>query len=82
MLGGTASWGRMALPSEMRVLLSDVRPDKTYLDFSIASAATPVIEKPTEVIIRMEAAPINPSDIDGYMGMVARYAFCGYWVGP
>ena len=72
--GGTHvdSWGWMALPTEMSVLLSDVRPDKTHLDFSIASAATPVIEKPTEVIIRMEAAPINPSDIGVIFGASRR----------
>lgn len=64
----------MALPREMSVLLSDVRPDKTFLDFSLVKRPTPVIEKPTDIIIRMEAAPINPSDIGVIFGASDRLA--------
>lgn len=62
----------MALPAEMSVLLSDVRADKTYLDFSLEKRPTPTIEKPTEIIIRMEASPINPSDIGVIFGASNR----------
>ena len=62
----------MALPAEMSVLLSDVRDDKTFLDFSLAKRPTPTVEKATDVIIRMEAAPINPSDIGVIFGASDR----------
>lgn len=62
----------MTLPSEMSVLQSDVRSDKTFLDFSLEQKPTPTIAKPTDVIIRMEAAPVNPSDIGVIFGASDR----------
>ena len=64
----------MSLPAEMSVLLSDVRDDKTYLDFSLASNPTPTIDGERDIIIRMEAAPINPSDIGVIFGASDRLA--------
>jgi hypothetical protein len=52
-----------ALPAHMSVLLSDVRADRSFLDFALVQRPTPTIAKPTDVIIEMHAAPINPSDI-------------------
>jgi len=62
----------MSVPTEMSVLLSDVRADRSFLDFSLEKMPTPQIEKPTDVIIRMEAAPINPSDIGVIFGASDR----------
>lgn len=62
----------MALPVEMSVLLSDVRSDKSFLDFSLAKKPTPTIDTPRDIIIRMEAAPINPSDIGVIFGASSR----------
>jgi NADPH2:quinone reductase len=62
----------LPLPREMSVLLSDVRHDRRFLDFSLAMVPTPVLTKPTEVIVRMEAAPINPSDIGVIFGASRR----------
>ena len=62
----------MALPASMSVLVSDVRVDKTFVDFSLASTPTPTLTKATEVIVRMEAAPINPSDIGVIFGASRR----------
>lgn len=62
----------MALPPDMSVLFSDVRADKTFLDFSLARKPTPAIEKPTDVIVRIEAAPVNPSDIGVIFGASDR----------
>ena len=61
-----------ALPPTMRVLLSDVRPDRSFVDFSLATRPTPTLTKDTEVIIRMEACPINPSDIGVIFGASRR----------
>ena len=62
----------MALPPEMNVLLSDVRPDKSFLDFSLSKKPTPTIEGPRDIIIEMRAAPINPSDIGVIFGASRR----------
>ena len=62
----------MVLPPQMNVLLSDVRADKTFLDFSIVRKPTPSIQKDSEVIIEMHAAPINPSDIGVIFGASRR----------
>merc|ERR1719284_1448492 len=64
----------MTLPPEMNVLLSDVRPDKAFLDFSMEKRPTPTIEKATDIIVRMEASPINPSDIGVIFGASNRLA--------
>jgi len=58
----------------MSVLLSDVRADKSFLDFSLEKRPTPTIDKPTDIIIRMDAAPINPSDIGVIFGASNRLA--------
>ena len=62
----------MALPVEMSVLLSDVRDDRSFLDFSLAQKPTPTIEGPRDIIIRMEACPVNPSDIGVIFGASSR----------
>ena len=49
----------MSLPAEMSVLLSDVREDKSFLDFSLATKPTPTVEGDRDIIIRMEACPIK-----------------------
>ena len=41
----------MSLPAEMNVLLSDVRADKSFLDFSLSKKPTPEIEGPRDIII-------------------------------
>lgn len=64
----------MAVPAQMQVLISDVRADKTFLDFSLEKRPAPAVEKTTDVIIRMEAAPINPSDIGVIFGASDRLA--------
>lgn len=61
-----------SLPAEMSVLLSDVRADRSFLDFKLAKVPTPQIEKETDVIIEMRAAPINPSDIGVIFGASRR----------
>jgi NADPH:quinone reductase-like Zn-dependent oxidoreductase len=60
------------LPTEMNVLLSDTRADKSFLDFSVVTRPTPTIQKPTDIIIEMRAAPINPSDIGVIFGASRR----------
>ncbi len=62
----------MSLPAEMNVLLSDVRADKSFLDFSLFKKPTPQIEGPRDIIIEMHAAPINPSDIGVIFGASNR----------
>ena len=61
-----------SIPTQMRCLISDVRPDKTFIDFKLAMKPVPQIEKPTDVILRMEAAPMNPSDIGVIFGASMR----------
>jgi hypothetical protein len=56
------------LPPAMPVLLSDVRADRSFVDFKLATRPAPQIAKPTDIVIRMEAAPINPSDIGVVFG--------------
>ena len=62
----------MPLPTEMNVLLSDVRADRSFLDFSLSKKPTPGIEGPRDIIIEMHAAPINPSDIGVIFGASSR----------
>ena len=61
-----------SIPTQMRCLISDVRPDKTFIDFKLAMKPVPTIQKPTDVILRMEAAPMNPSDIGVIFGASMR----------
>eukprot|EP00944_MAST-04C_sp_MAST-4C-sp1_P005182 g5182.t1 len=61
-----------ALPTRMRCLVSDVRPDLSFIDFKLVKKPVPQIEKATDVIIRMEACPINPSDIGVIFGAARR----------
>ena len=46
----------MALPAEMNVLLSDVRPDKSFLDFSLAKQVSACMHR-----------ALAPGDSDGMM---------------
>jgi NADPH2:quinone reductase len=55
------------VPTEMRQLRSLVTPDGT-LELSIALVPTPV-PADHEVLVRMEAAPINPSDLGLLLAM-------------
>ena len=52
--------------------MSDVRPDLSFIDFKLVKKPVPQIEKATDVIIRMEACPINPSDIGVIFGAARR----------
>jgi NADPH:quinone reductase-like Zn-dependent oxidoreductase len=56
-----------SVPTTMRQLRSLVTPDGT-LELSIALVATPVPAE-HEVLVRMEAAPINPSDLGLLLAM-------------
>ena len=50
----TAVFNMERPPAEMSVLLSDVRADRTFVDFSLAMAPTPTLRKATDIIVRME----------------------------
>eukprot|EP00405_Crypthecodinium_cohnii_P016460 CAMPEP_0206451786 /NCGR_PEP_ID=MMETSP0324_2-20121206/19555_1 /ASSEMBLY_ACC=CAM_ASM_000836 /TAXON_ID=2866 /ORGANISM="Crypthecodinium cohnii, Strain Seligo" /LENGTH=372 /DNA_ID=CAMNT_0053921747 /DNA_START=80 /DNA_END=1198 /DNA_ORIENTATION=+ len=52
----------------MEVLASSLRKDGSCIDFSCKRAKTPTITHPSEVIVRMEATPINPSDLGVIFG--------------
>merc|ERR1719229_1242603 len=64
----------MTLPTEMEVLISRIRSDESFLDFSLEKMPMPSIQKPTDIIVKMEAAPINPSDIGVIFGNSNRSA--------
>jgi NADPH2:quinone reductase len=57
----------MSLPTEQLQLRSLIKEDAT-LELSLASIAVPE-PGPDEVLVRMEAAPINPSDLGLLFGM-------------
>mmetsp|Transcript_123095 Transcript_123095/g.394142 ORF Transcript_123095/g.394142 Transcript_123095/m.394142 type:complete len:379 (+) Transcript_123095:117-1253(+) len=62
----------MSLPNDMEVLASSLRVDESSIDFSLVRKPTPTIDKPTDVVIRMEATPINPSDLGVIFGAADR----------
>lgn len=64
----------MSLPNDMEVLASSLRADGSSIDFSLVRKPTPKIDKPTDVLIRMEATPINPSDLGVIFGASDRAA--------
>jgi NADPH:quinone reductase-like Zn-dependent oxidoreductase len=69
----SASRSMASLPMQMNVLLSDTRDNRSFLDFSVVRRPTPIIQKPTDIIIEMHAAPINPSDIGVIFGASRRF---------
>ena len=61
------------LPPTMSALISDVTPNRSHVHFKlITTTPTPQITTPTDIIIRMDAAPMNPSDIGVIFGASTR----------
>eukprot|EP00040_Diaphanoeca_grandis_P026379 m.147614 g.147614 ORF g.147614 m.147614 type:complete len:370 (-) comp30549_c0_seq1:157-1266(-) len=64
----------MSLPDTMRALTT--RREGSQLIFSVQEISTPTIKQPTDVIVKIDACPINPSDL-GNIGMVAKFGGTG-----
>ena len=60
------------LPATMSSLVSECTSNVSYVHLKLVQLPTPQLTKSTDVIVRMEAAPINPSDIGVLFGQANR----------
>ena len=60
------------LPATMSSLVSECTSNVSHVHLKLVQLPTPQLTKSTDVIVRMEAAPINPSDIGVLFGQANR----------